>query len=511
MNASAAVLRAVLSRQPATPAQDSRRADAAFEVSRAAQRQGRQLDAMHLARACVALAPDHALFRAHAAQLHVAYGLSGEALAFLDPLEIQHLHDAALLNAAGSVLSLAGHSARAQAWFERAAALEPGRFRYRYNAAQGYVHMGDIARARHEFNGMLRQWPAHAKLHWSIAALGGVGSDRNQLEAMEQALRLCDPAGGEAVLLQHALFLEYDALDERERAWPALEQGMRAQRAKLRHDPAAEAALVRALATAAQSMPPASTQAACDEPGTIFVLGLPRSGTTVIERMLGNHPDVASAGELLDFAAVLREQLGLQTTELVPATLPARLANADLGRAGQHYLDSSAHHRANARVHTDKLPFNYLLVPWILQALPNARILHLVRCPMDTCFSNLKLLFSDNYRACNDQIEMADNYARYRFLMAQWQRLFPDRILDVSYEALVAEPEMRSREILSFCRLPARPGISAIESNVQPVASASCVQVRDPISARSVGAWRRYEAQLQPLLQRLRVHGIRPH
>ena len=127
---------------------------------------------------------------------------------------------------------------------------------------------------------------------------------------------------------------------------------------------------------------------------------------------------------------------------------------------------------------------------------------------MDACFSNLKELFGPAYPHSYDQGEMADHYVRYRALMAHWHAAFPRRILDVSYEALAAEPERVAREVLAFCGLPWNDAVLAPEQRTGAVATASTAQVREPIHGRFVGQWRRYERQLQPLRERLEARGF---
>jgi len=491
-------------------ASQPRMAEAWFQRSDLEVRLGRPHAAIGHAAKAVAASPGTAVLRAHLGQMQVAYGLSGDAVASVRGLKVEREREARVLNAIGSVHTLTGHEDDAQPWFEQAAKLEPDNFMYRFNVAQGNVHLGRLEPARAQFASILERWPDKTKVRWAISTIGGITRARNQVESLQRELASCERGSLDEVFLQHALFIEFDALDEVEPAWNALARGMQAQRRRLEYDTRAEAQAALQLVRAAEQLARQPLPDRKGGPLPIFVLGLPRSGTTVIERVLTNHPDVAQGGELMDFAATLRENLGIESRELIPPSLIERLDRCDLAAAGRRYLDLTVHKRGRQRAHTDKLPFNYQLVPWILHALPDARVVHMVRDPVDTCFSNLKQLFTRNYQACYDPVEMADYYARYRYSMDKWQRLFPGRVHDVGYEALVTDPEPVSADLLAFCDLSPKAGVSAIEANLKPVATASTAQVRQPISRKSVGAWRKYERWLGPLIDRLRMHGHRP-
>ena len=285
----------------------------------------------------------------------------------------------------------------------------------------------------------------------------------------------------------------------------ALESGMRARRAQVAFDPAAEADLFEALHAVAPDLERGHVG---EGPQPIFIVGLPRSGTTLLERILGGHPQVADAGELRDFTAQLRWGTALPGTNELDAPLVRAASRIDFAELGERYLSHTRWHARGKPFYTDKLPANFLNVGFIAQALPGAKILHMSRAPMDACFSNLKELFGPAYPHSYDQGEMADHYVRYRALMAHWHAAFPRRILDVSYEALAAEPERVAREVLAFCGLPWDDAVLAPEQRTGAVATASTAQVREPIHGRFVGQWRRYERQLQPLRERLEARGF---
>ena len=375
----------------------------------------------------------------------------------------------------------------------------------RIGRAQSYL--GETDAAERELEACVAAGGPTAPAAWrDLARLRRWSPERNHVERLRAALAQLGEAHRDAPLLQYALFKELDDLGETGPAWRALEAGMRARRAQVGFDPAAEAELFEALQdTGSREVADA---AAPTGPQPIFIVGLPRSGTTLLERILGGHPQVADAGELRDFTAQLRWMTGLPGSNHPDAALVRAAAGIDFAELGERYLSHTRWQARGKPFYTDKLPANVLNVGFIAQALPHARILHMARAPMDACFSNLKELFGPAYPHSYDQEEMADHYVRYRKLMDHWHAAFPGRILDVQYEALAAEPERVAREVLAFCGLPWDEAVLSPEQRTGAVATASTAQVREPIHARFVGQWRRYETQLEPLRQRLEAAGL---
>ncbi len=182
----------------------------------------------------------------------------------------------------------------------------------------------------------------------------------------------------------------------------------------------------------------------------------------------------------------------------------------DSKRLGETYIESTRRMRGDTPHFVDKLPQNYLLLPLLLKALPNAKVVHLVREPMDACFASFKQLFADAYLHSYDLEEMARHHCRYRRLMDVWRERFGDRFHDIAYEATVSDLEPNARALIRFLDLPWEDACLRFHEQMQAVATASAVQVREPVHTRSVGRWRRYEQQLQPMLATLREHGLTP-
>jgi tetratricopeptide (TPR) repeat protein len=361
---------------------------------------------------------------------------------------------------------------------------------------------GDLHGAEASFDQCLRLQPDYAIAHYMLAGVRRQTVANHHVPRLQASLHRVGENHANAPLLHFALFKELDDLQETDAAWPVLAAGMRARRAQLTYDANQDQILFDALHRVGPHDSDATYQA--DGPCPIFVVGLPRSGTTLLERMLGGHSHVTDAGELQDFTFQARRLTGCPGGSDTDTTLAEALQRwTDWESLGRAYLSHTQWRARGREFFTDKLPVNFLNVGWIAKSLPRARILHMVREPMDVCFSNLKQLFAPRNAHSFDQLEMADHYVRYRTLMQHWHRAFPGRVLDIDYRDLVTQPEIVIRSVLSFCELPWEPAVVAIDARRGTVATASMVQVREAVHTRFLGQWQRYAKGLEPMRQRL--------
>ncbi|MGH7248946.1 MAG: sulfotransferase family protein, partial [Pseudomonadota bacterium] len=234
----------------------------------------------------------------------------------------------------------------------------------------------------------------------------------------------------------------------------------------------------------------------------IFVLGMPRSGTTLVEQLLASHPAVHGAGELAALGdVVLRApSQSIRYPESVPL-----LDGAAMRAIGAEYLERLAAIAPQRERVTDKTPLNYYFVGLIHLALPNAVIIHTMRDPVDTCVSCFSTLFRLREQPhAYDLGEIGRYYVRYRRLMAHWHRILPEgRILDIRYEDVVDDLERQARRIVAHCGLPWDERCLSFHRTDRPVRTASAAQVREPIYRSAVGRWRAYAEWLNPLLTEL--------
>jgi tetratricopeptide (TPR) repeat protein len=372
-----------------------------------------------------------------------------------------------------------------------------------YSRANALRHVGRMLDATQEFERCLALSPHYAFAHWSLAHHQKSTLPGSRVDRIRQAQAALPQGSQEQIYLGYALFKELDDAGDTGAAWLALEAAARLMRQRTEYDPAREARGIAALRDIELKLPQAP--APRDEAQVpIFIVGMPRTGTTLLDRILGNHSQVASAGELNAFSRALSWEAdhfydapsGEQGVQTVAAANPADV--------GARYLRHTASRHARHRWLIDKNPVNAFNLGFIARALPQAKLIWVRRNPMDTCFSNLKELFSGNaYGYSYDQAELADHYLRFKALGEHWQETLGDRLHVVDYEDLVADPMKNSEAALSFCGLEFEPGCVDITRNATPVSTASSSQVRQPIHSRGVGAWQKYAKQLEPLQARL--------
>jgi tetratricopeptide (TPR) repeat protein len=367
--------------------------------------------------------------------------------------------------------------------------------------------MGRMDEAAEAYENSLRHKPDYVHSHWALAFLGRKDGAEQRAARLRDQLAAAKHADADLCYLAYALYRELEALGDDAGAWQPLETGFRAKRRTLQHDAAREGAMVDEIIRVFPSVPPAF--AAPPRTATpIFIVGMPRTGTTLLERILGNSRSITLCGELND----LRMQYKWVSDYYCPGFFDARaLAVAegvDYALLGRRYLEHVKWRAPGAACFTDKNPGNFVMIGAILKALPHARIIHLRRDPADACFSNLKELFAANaYPYSYDLEELAAHHRNYTRLMAHWHAIAPGRVLDVRYEDLVTEPEVQTARVMQHLGLPYSPELVRVEASKEIVSTASSAQVREPIHRRNIGSWQRYAPQLQPLLDALARDG----
>jgi hypothetical protein len=236
----------------------------------------------------------------------------------------------------------------------------------------------------------------------------------------------------------------------------------------------------------------------------IFVLGMPRSGTTLIEQILASHPRVTGAGELKDMSDTINSVRGSDGQQAAYPEFVPVLSASELAKIGEAYATKLAERAPGAERITDKMPSNFYFLGLIHLALPGAKVIHTGRNPVDTCVSCFSKLFAGEQNQTYDLAELGRYYRAYHGLMAHWRAVLPkDAFLDVQYEEVVADTETQARRILDYCELEWSPRVLDFHRTERPVKTASARQVRQPIYGSSVQRWRNYEKFLGPLLNEL--------
>ena len=354
--------------------------------------------------------------------------------------------------------------------------------------------------------------PEYGHAHWSAAQFGRKEGAPERVDRMRALLQRDDLDNDTLTYLQYGLFKELDTLGDTDAAWEALMAGAAARRSVTYHDSVVETAAFDALIEAT----PASWVAQCaDVPKDvtpIFVVGMPRTGTTLLERILGNHPAIETCGELNDFRQQMQWANNLRMNLTLTPEIGPYVARLDPDIVGNRYLSKTRYLTRNKAFFSDKHPINMFWCGPIMKALPHAKIIHLRRNPMDSCFSNLKELFAHQYYPYSYALdELAVHYRNYDRLMRHWHAVAPGRILDVRYEDLVTNADREAWRVQEYLGVPEVEGVTDILANKKVTTTASTLQLRQPIHTRNVGGWKRYatglvplEAQLQDLVQAYR-------
>jgi tetratricopeptide (TPR) repeat protein len=380
-------------------------------------------------------------------------------------------------------------------------------------AADGYLALanalrtlGRTAELRSVLEKGLKLSPARADLHRALAETKRFAPGDLQLAAMESLARaqVSLPTPQRAAL-HFALAKAYADLDQPERSFRHLIEGNGLKRREVAYNEAAtldafrriEAVFTPELLRQKQAMGDSS-------PVPIFIFGMPRSGTTLVEQVIASHPQVYGADERMDFsraAGRLVTRSGMPMFPALMASITAPQLRA-LGRAYLAGMQASAPDRARI---TDKMTANFAFAGLIHLALPNAKLIHVRRDPLDTCVSCFSRLFAATYLSYTyDLGELGRYYRGYEKLMAHWRRVLPPGVmLEVQYEELVADFVPQARRIIAYCGLGWDERCLAFHATQRSVRSASAEQVRQPLYDSSVGRWRRYAPMLRPLLDAL--------
>ena len=414
--------------------------------------------------------------------------------------------DPLVMDVIGNVYSLLGDQVTALEWFDRASAGAKSSF-FELSRAKALTFLGRLDEARSALDAVLREKPDAALAHWMLGRLR-TAQDTSHIETMAEITARMPEGHPDQPFIQYAIGKEQEDLGNWDEAFKAYDTGAKARRQLVNHDEAAEEALFETLKnTLTKQWFDAQSSGYGDE-APIFVVGQPRTGTTLVERIMTAHSDIQSAGELQQFGMAIKRLSEMSSPRPMTAEIVAKAAGADMAALGELYLQTTKAVRGDSPRFVDKLPVNYLYLPLIAAALPKAKIIHIVRDPMDSCFASYKQLFADAYYHSYDQQEMARHHVRYRRLMDEWRKVLGDRILDVVYEDTVAEIEPNARKIIDFLGLEWQDACVNFHEQKSAVTTASAAQVREAAHTRSVGRWKKFEKHLGPMKSVLEEAGM---
>jgi tetratricopeptide (TPR) repeat protein len=450
--------------------------------------------------------PKFLMYRAHCL---FALGLRQEASQATDAVERLAGTDAAVWDAIGTLCSYANNQRRALAACDRAVALAPRNPRFIYNRATVRRFIGDLEEAERDYDQVIAFAPRDYEAYMNRSELRVQTAARNHVAELEAlTVRNISEWRGE-VQIRYALAKEYEDLGEYAKSFEHLRKGAGKRRENLQYDIARDIAtvdwIIKAFPGGAASGAPGA-----GEDAPIFIVGLPRSGSTLVERIVGSQSSVSSAGEL-DCLALSIVDAVKQRSGRAPITrqvLVALSATLDFAMLGRDYLRRARAATGAGGRFTDKMPLNYLYCGLIHRALPNAKIIHVVRRPMAVGYAMYKTLFKDGYPFSYDLSEIGRYYVAYRRLMEHWRTSIPGAVHELKYEDLVADQRAETLKLLEYCGLDWEEGCMVFHENPTATTTASAAQVRRPVYRSSVDLWRHYEGQLAELENQITSAGL---
>ena len=447
------------------------------------------------------LAPENRVLLAQRIECLAAAGDIQAAVSTAQQFGDFEFASAAAASSFGLLLSHLQLHAQARRHFERACELEPDNGEHYYNIATVDRFMGDREAAEEALNRCLALRPADADAHLLRSGLRTQSQERNNIQSLLDAHGLTRNLARDRSRICYALAKELEDIGEYDRSFDYLSEGARLRRESMQYSPERDLEAMREIRKVYSADVFQEGIAGHVNAEPVFVIGMPRTGTTLVERILGSHSCVRSAGELQTFAAELVRHCG--ATANPPATsareLVAQTRDVDCVALGEDYVNKARPPGDPGAHFIDKMPLNFLYAGLIHLALPKARIVLLERDPMDTCYAVYKVLFEGVYPFSYDLKELANYFVEYKKLVDHWQAVMPGMMHVVRYEELVTTPEPVIESLLQYCGLSFEDGCRKFFENPEASTTASADSVRRDFFTSSVGKWRHYERQLKPV------------
>jgi tetratricopeptide (TPR) repeat protein len=452
--------------------------------------------------------PQNAYFQAYLGRALTTIGNQQAAKSAADKAALLINSDAHLADTIGVIYSRTGFHENAVPFFEKAVKLNPTPANFHYNLAASQQFLGYFEAAEKAYFETLNRDPNAYRAWSSIVGLKRQTSEHNYLSELVSLFETLVNDEDASLHLGHAIAKTMEDLERYEDSFEWLQK---AKRLKLNESESKAFSYNRLFEAAKSTANGAFNTAAIEsDPAPIFIIGLPRTGTTLVDRILSSHSEVTAAGELNIFPGLIKQVAETASNMVMDAdTFIASKAFSEqaLDRIGHDYIEAAAELSRGAERFTDKMPLNFFYAGLVHKALPNARIIALRRGAMDSCLSNYRQLLTvqhSYYHYTYDLNETAKFYRQFDQLITHWRANLPaNRFIEVAYEDIVHDQENQTRRLLEFCGLEWQPSCLRFHENKAPVSTASSVQVRQPLYSGSIGRWQRYGDKLDGLKQAL--------
>jgi tetratricopeptide (TPR) repeat protein len=469
-------------------------------LTETALRRNRPDAAIVCADRAAALSPRDPMAHVMRAKCLVLAGAAGEALKAAEDAARITGRSPEVEEALGAIFGMLGLHGRAIGLFRNAVAARPDAAQLLYNFAATERMVGELEAAEAHCDRAIALDPNLYRAYSLRADLRIQTAGRNHIEEMETLIARGIPNWQGEVMLRYALGKECEDLERYARAFHHYKAGADLQRRHVPYDLRSDVAFIDAIIATHTPSALRSAPAGFDGERPIFIVGLPRSGTTLVERIVAGHRAVVAAGELGAFPLALSRHAARRAAA-GPSASSALWLELDLEALGRAYVaEARATGIPPAARFIDKFPGNYLYCGLLHRALPKARIIVLRRDPLDSCLAIYKTLFHGTYPFSYDLDELATYYSAFRRLIDHWKATLPKAaLMEVAYEDIVRDVAGEARRLLDFLDLPWDDEVLRFHASTAPSTTASAVQIRRPLYASSVGKWRHFAAELAPL------------
>lgn len=395
---------------------------------------------------------------------------------------------------------------------EAAVKLQPEMPFFQTNLAAAYVFIGEIEKAKEIYQRLLLNNPNNQRNHFFLSRLG-TATDSHHVDQMKAVLQQQDMPNSKNVFINYALGKELEDLENWDEAFGFYKKGANGVKEllnyKIEQDEDLIEEIIRSCDGEWYQSKIDSTNVQPKEKRPIFMVGLPRTGTTLAERILSGHSKIETIGETQFFELVLKMTSGVKSDVRITPEVISSSINTDPNELASRYLDKVSYLWGDKEYFIDKLPQNYLYLGFFAAAFPDSPIIWIRRNPMDSCVAMFKQLFTRVYEFSYSFDDLARYYVIYEKLFQHWKAVLGDRIIEIEYENLVTDISGETAAALKKMGLEFEQGCIDFDKNPSASTTASSVQIREKIHSRSVLKWKHYEKHLEPLKLKLEAAGIK--
>ena len=473
-------------------------------LAKVAMENNRRRAALRLLKKTIEIAPDFILAHNDLADLYLredAFELALDAVETALSLDPDLAHSWVFK---GNVLSKSQRHEEALQAYDKALELAPGHSGAMAGSGHVLKTIGRTDEAIAIFRQCIRAHPGFGEPYWSLANLKTFSFDEEEVAVMQHLIEEEELGDEPRVNIFFALGKHFENQQDYDAAFDYYQRGAELRRGHEVYDPVQNQVITdRVIEVFDRSFINERKGWGVSDDSPILVVGLPRSGSTLIEQILASHSQVEGTMELADLSRCIREVSRARKDRKEYPEAAIELTRADAEALGQRYLDGSMRYRSGLPLFIDKMPNNFSHLGFLHTILPNARVINARRHPLDSCLGSFKQLFYKGQSFTYDFFELGQYYLQYQRTMDHWHELFPGKILDVHYEDVVRDQEGQTRRMLDFLGLEFEPQCLRFYETQRAINTASSEQVRQPIYTKGLNFWRHYEPHLSELIDTL--------